>query len=474
MSTTNCFDVSTYKRMVAGQLPDAELETVYEHIERCDRCFQVVRNLPEDSLVAAMRANDKWPKSDLGPAFIRDLAQKVLKQSESLKPTLFACPGCGQQLKVKKELAGQKVKCPKCGEAMRIPAAAVWVPQSSSATKEDASAAETLPPKDVRSPAALEASKVSPVNRPEATLEANLIDDQGLTDVLAPPQQPDEIGRLGMYRVLKVLGAGGMGVVYKAEDPGLKRFVAIKAMLPAIAASTSAKKRFQREAQAAAAIKHVNIVTIHQVSEDRGVPFLAMEFLEGESLDDRLQRETRLPMAEVIRIGREMAEGMAAAHERGLIHRDIKPANTWLEGKKGHVKVLDFGLARAMDEQVKLTQSGAIIGTPAYMAPEQGRGEKVDARCDLWSLGVVLYRMCTGEVPFRGTDTVSMLMSVATNNPPSPARVNPMVPAELSNLVMKLLVKDPNRRLASAHDVVEALSKMEQSLRATPLSNSVE
>ena len=135
--------------------------------------------------------------------------------------------------------------------------------------------------------------------------------------------------------MLKVLGAGGMGVVYKAEDPGLRRLVAIKAMLPAIAASASAKKRFLREAQAAAAIKHNHIVTIFQVGEDRGVPFLAMEFLEGEPLDERLKRETTLPLAEVVRIGREMAEGMAAAHERGLIHRDIKPANTWLEGKKG-------------------------------------------------------------------------------------------------------------------------------------------
>ena len=249
-----------------------------------------------------------------------------------------------------------------------------------------------------------------------------------LYDFLAPAEQADELGRLGPYRVLKVLGAGGMGVVFRAEDPGLQRLVALKAMLPALACSPSAKERFFREARAAAALKHPHIVTIFQVGEDRGAPFLAMEFLEGEPLDERLKRETRLPLPEILRIGREIAEGLADAHEKSLIHRDIKPANIWLEGKKAHVKILDFGLARAMDDQAHLTQSGAIIGTPAYMAPEQACGKPVDHRCDLFSLGCVLYRMCTGEMPFKGNDTLAILSALALDNPAPPRSLNAEVP----------------------------------------------
>jgi formylglycine-generating enzyme required for sulfatase activity len=192
-----------------------------------------------------------------------------------------------------------------------------------------------------------------------------------LTGFLAPPERPDEIGRLGPYRILAVLAHGGMGVVFRAHDPVLDRPVALKAMLPGEAAVLTARERFLREARAAAALKHPHVVTIHQVGEDRGAPFLAMEFLEGEPLDDRIRREGRLPLAEVLRIGRETALGLAAAHARGLVHRDVKPANLWLEGATGQVKVLDFGLAWAPADQTHLTQVGMIVGTPAYMAPEQ-------------------------------------------------------------------------------------------------------
>ncbi len=206
---------------------------------------------------------------------------------------------------------------------------------------------------------------------------------------LGPSQGPDEIGRLGPYRVLKVLGTGGMGVVFLAEDVLLQRRVALKSMKPSVV-SGQARERFFREARAAAAIEHEHIVSIYQVGEDRGVPYLAMQLLQGEALDERLKRDPVLPTAEVLRIGREIAEGLAAAHERGLIHRDIKPANIWLEGGRGKVKILDFGLARVVGDTSNLTHSGTIVGTPAYMAPEQARGGHVDARCDLFSLGAVL------------------------------------------------------------------------------------
>src|SRR5262249_258055 len=156
----------------------------------------------------------------------------------------------------------------------------------------------------------------------------------------------------------------------------------------------------------------------YQVGEDRGVPFLAMQLLEGESLEARLDRQGRLPATETLRIGREIAEGLAAAHDKGLIHRDIKPANVWLEGEKGRVKVLGLGLARASTGESQLTQQGVVVGTPSYMAPEQANGKDVDSRCDLFSLGCVLYRMCTARLPFKGSDTLSTLMAVASQQPP--------------------------------------------------------
>lgn len=303
-------------------------------------------------------------------------------------------------------------------------------------------------------------------------------EDATLRDVLAPAQQPGEIGRLGPYRVLQVLGVGGMGVVFKAIDPNLQRPVALKTMLAARASNPAAKERFEREARAAAALKHPHIVTIFHVGEDRGIPFLAMELLEGEPLAERLKRDTSLGVPEILRIGRETAAGLAAAHEAGLIHRDIKPANIWLETnpmRRGApsppgVKILDFGLVRAIGSASHLSQAGDIIGTPAYMAPEQAAGEAVDPRCDLFSLGCVLYRLCTGRTPFKGNDTVSILLAIATEDPPPPGKINPAVPPGLSDLIMRLLAKRPEERPGSARVVEEALWKFEEQLAPIPLT----
>jgi WD40 repeat protein/serine/threonine protein kinase len=311
---------------------------------------------------------------------------------------------------------------------------------------------------------------------------------------LAPALRPDELGRLGGYRVLKVLGRGGMGIVFLAEDPQLKRPVALKTMKPSRAAHPGARERFLREARAAAAIKHDHIVTIYQVGEDRDVPYLAMELLEGETLESRLQRARRLPVAEVLRISREIAEGLDAAHRSRLIHRDIKPSNIWLESGRvvsrgvvsgtseqdgngpsithdspltthhsPRVKILDFGLARADGDadNPNLTESGFIVGTPAYMAPEQARPGAADHRSDLFSLGCVLYRLCTGEAPFRGTDILTTLAAVARDTPKPPAELNREVPPALSDLVTQLLAKDPAERPSSARAVVEAIEGIE-------------
>ena len=280
-----------------------------------------------------------------------------------------------------------------------------------------------------------------------------------------------------------------MGIVFLAEDPQLQRRVALKVMRPALAGNSAARQRYLREARAAAAVEHDHIITIHQVGEDRGVLFLAMPFLKGESLDARLNRDSSLPVPEVLRIGREIAEGLDAAHQHGLIHRDIKPANIWLEtrgqqsevrgqksevrGQKsevgGRVKLLDFGMVRTADSKTHLTQTGAILGTPAYMAPEQARGLPVDSRCDLFSLGGMLYRMSTGTLPFKGTDPMSILLAVTSDEPEPPRKLNPAMPAMLSDLIMQLLAKDPKDRPASARAVVEAIEAIE---RDWPLRSS--
>ncbi|HLZ10520.1 MAG TPA: serine/threonine-protein kinase, partial [Chloroflexota bacterium] len=222
------------------------------------------------------------------------------------------------------------------------------------------------------------------------------------------------------------------------------------------------RDRFVQEAKAAAKVEHDHIVPIYQVGEDRGVQFLAMPLLKGESLEDRLKREHRLSVAEVLKFSREMAAGLSAAHARGLVHRDVKPANVWLEAippaPRFRVKILDFGLARrAGTGQLNLTHDGTIVGTPAYMSPEQACGKTVDARADLFSLGVVMYRMATGELPFKGVDPVSQMIALTTESPPDPVSLNPELPPELADLIVRLLEKDPAHRPASAKEVARQL-----------------
>ena len=232
-----------------------------------------------------------------------------------------------------------------------------------------------------------------------------------------------------------------MGVVFRARHPQLERMVALKAMLPNVAARPEARDRFTREAKAMAKLKDDHVVAIYDVDEDNGVPFLAMEYLQGESLDGWLKKGKRMSVGQVLRVGREIAQGLAAAHAKGLVHRDIKPANIWLEAPKARVKILDFGLARGGAQDVQLTQSGAILGTPAYMAPEQGRGEAADSRSDLFSLGCVLYRLSTGKLAFEGPTIMAILTALATTNPPPVSEVNPDIPGPLSELIMRLLAK---------------------------------
>ena len=288
------------------------------------------------------------------------------------------------------------------------------------------------------------------------------IDDE-LTDLLSsirPAESPEELGRVGDFRLLKLLGYGGMGAVFLAEDIRLQRPVALKLVRADAVRSRFGRERFLREARSAAKIKHENVVTIYQVGEENGVPFLAQEYLEGETLQQRLARDGRLSVASALSIGQQIAMGLVAAHGRGLVHRDIKPANVFLAtnshtpGGTEIAKLLDFGLARAMSDSTLLTQSGLIIGTPAFMSPEQANGDAVDHRTDLFSLGCVLYVMVTGQRPFHGENMMRILSSLAFETPTSVNVLRPEVPADFSRLIDQLLAKSVDDRTENANDVV--------------------
>jgi len=302
-------------------------------------------------------------------------------------------------------------------------------------------------------------------SRGEETTEAPALPDLAF---LLPPLEPGELGRLAQYRVLRLLGAGGMGIVFEAEDTHLLRPVALKVMRPELAASLTNRTRFLKEARAAAALTSDHIVTVYQVGQDNDVPFLAMQLLHGEPLDARLAREPQLPVADAVVIAAHAAAGLAAAHDKGLIHRDIKPGNLWLEtdrpgGAFHRVRVLDLGLVRSTGEGQSLTTAGVIVGTPHFMAPEQAGGLPVDPRADLFSLGCVIYTMLSGELAFPGQSTMAVLMALVNHTPAPLTAVNPTVPPELSALVAQLMAKAPEDRPGSAAEVFERLD----AIRAT-------
>ncbi|HEV3122184.1 MAG TPA: tetratricopeptide repeat protein [Isosphaeraceae bacterium] len=274
---------------------------------------------------------------------------------------------------------------------------------------------------------------------------------------LEPSDDPQSLGRFGAYEVLGLVGRGGMGIVYKAYDASLKRVVAVKVLAPALASEALARRRFIREAQAAAAICHPNVVNIHAVDEVRGLPYLVMQFVSGQSLQEKLERFGPIGVTEILRIGIQIAAGLGAAHAQGLVHRDIKPSNILLENGVERIKITDFGLARAVGEST-LTDAGTVAGTPAYMSPEQARGDPVDERTDLFSLGSVLYAMATGRAPFRAEKPMAVLRKVIDDEPrPIPSR-NPEVPDWLVATIAKLMAKNPRERFASAAELAEFLA----------------
>ena len=390
----SCPNPEAMRNLIEHGGPDAEIEVLASHLEQCEACGQAMDTLlGVDSTVADLQSG-KMIQIPSGP---------VLEE-------------------LKSKLHGLK-------------------PVAATALEQNQTLLFAVQP---------DAKPTTPPTSAQDLTEA-------FASFLAPSERADEIGRLGNYRILKQLGAGGMGMVFLAEDIQLRRRVALKTLLPALASNDQARERFLREARAMAAVEHEHIIAIHQVGEDRGVPFLAMPLLKGEALDVRLRSGPVVPRREAVRIAAEMAEGLAAAHEHGLIHRDIKPGNVWLEGERGRVKLLDFGLARAQLDDVQLTHSGTIVGTPAFMAPEQAQGNAIDGRADLFSLGAVLYAMLTGRRPFEGASTMAILTALALKEPPSPNSINAEIPADLSQLTMRLLAKNRDQRPETARQVASDL-----------------
>lgn len=409
MTATACPTNHQLGKLIDGSLANVESQRLTDHVEICVICQDALQTIASgsiaiDSLVSDLDSLNPPAESPYWKA-IRDLH---LDQQHALN-------------------AG-------------VPQSVVETPASGSASLAD-----------TRAPEAPNANKSQPTRQ--------LVN--GGLDFLSPSDDPAYLGQLHHFRITRILGQGGMGIVLEAFDTHLQRNVAIKILNPQFQANATARKRFCREGRAAAAISHEHVVAMHQVAHasDDGVAYLVMQLIDGQTLDQRLADTRPLPSQEVARIGMQIAAGLSAAHAQNMVHRDIKPANILIERETHRVKLTDFGLARASDD-VKLTQTGMVTGTPLYMAPEQAMGGQADERSDLFSLGAVMYEMATGSSPFAAPTAIGVMKRIMDESPIPPIKANATVSKPLSDLIMSLLEKNPADRPESSSAVAQALASI--------------
>ncbi len=300
-------------------------------------------------------------------------------------------------------------------------------------------------------------------DRIERLVSEQVLGKNDLERILEPAMAPDELGRIAKYRITEFIAAGGMGLVFKAEDTELSRLVCIKVMHPSLAMKTDARIRFQRESKAAARLRSVRIVTVFDIGVQRDLPYIVMQLLDGETLRAKLSRVGNLSSEQAIHYLKQIAEGLRYAHAFGIVHRDIKPDNIWIT-PEDDIKILDFGLARELDDTTSLTTSGGLLGTPSYMSPEQIQGLTVDARSDLFSVGIVLYEMLTGKLPFHKNNLFSTMISIANDSVRMPSDASDLqIPSDLQSLLSDLLQKETEQRPQSADALIARLQRDESS-----------